>query len=290
MIAAVRTYCEDLIASTGASWDTFWYSPRGNRHLNWLTRIVAALALIWVLSFTGDLTAMLGESGWLSTEVVHQTTTDGDPSEPAPGLSPFFISSSSAVLWAVHAITLLVLGCVLIGFRAPITTPLALLLVLGYVHRAPMVTTVFETVMCMLLLYLTIAAFSSGRDWISNVATRLIQLHLCGIYLLIAASKLGTAAWWTGDATWYLFTDTQHRLGELDGLTQSTYLLNAVAHAWVYFELAFPVLIWNKKLRPLLITISILFWTLTAITTGQIAYAGIMFAANLAFMSDQFEN
>lgn len=295
----VRHYLRDLIDWFGSGWNQFWYAPAAAERLVWLRQIVAVFAFVWLASFSLELVSMFGPSGWLSREVVHQATTDGDLTQFAPGISHLFLFDSSILLWTTHLLSLAVVGAMVLGIAPRITSPLTLLVVLSYIHRAPVVVTAFETVLCMLLLYVslgpnqTIASLrtkarnstSSEHHWLNNLAIRLIQVHLCLLYVLIAASKLGTPDWWTGAAFWYLLTDEQHRLLNLEFLTSSRYLMDLLSHAWVAFEILFPVLIWNRRLSPLLVAVATLVWIFTAVVTGQIGYSLLMIVANIAFIA-----
>jgi hypothetical protein len=62
------------------------------------------------------------------------------------------------------------------------------------------------------------------------------------------------------------------------------YLLNFWTHAIVYFELAFPVLVWSRLLRPILLAISIAVWISLIVVTGHLVFGLTMLAAGLAFV------
>lgn len=294
MFKAASNYLADVTLFVGNGWNRFWFTETEGWNLALLRQLVGAIAFLWLLSFSWELTDMFGPSGWVSMPVVQQVMTGGDPSEPVPGISHLFWMQSPTLLWASHLCCLLCLFSVAIGRWPRVTTALALLVVLSYVHRAPMLTTPFETLLCMLLLYLVFAPSYSmlqwkSQDkpllnWTSNLGSRLIQVHLCGIYWMIATSKLATPAWTSGDGLWYLITDSQHRLVDLTPLLTNMLVLNALTHAWVLFELAFPILIWIHQLRPLLIALSTMLWIVTALLSGQVGYCVLMLIANLAFV------
>ena len=211
-----------------------------------------------------------------------------------PGFSHLFFMQSDGMLWVAHVICLVLVLLVALGIYPEVSTPIAFLIVLSYIHRGSILTGLFEPVLCMLLLYLSLAPKASLRSlmregdgpptWRANVVTRLIQVHLCGFYLLIGLSKLGTPVWWTGEASWFLITDAQQRLVDVSLLSERTYLLNAITHAWVLFDLLYPLLIWNRLARPLLIAVSLLVWLWTGMVTGLVGFAALMIVANLAFV------
>lgn len=294
MLSACRTYPKELIAAIGLAWNQFWFTSRRSAHLILLQHIVGIFAFVWLASYSSELVSMFGQHGWVSRQAVAQMMTDGNSSQFVPGFSHLFLIESAPLLWTSHAIALAVVGLFAIGVASRVTAPLTLLVVLSYVHRAPMMTTPFETILCALLLYLSICPRGSwfslrqGSDessWMANVVTRLIQIHLCEFYVLIAASKLSTPAWWTGDAVQHLMTDSQHCLADFSSLTSNMYLMNAMTHAWLVFELLFPVLIWIRQLRPLMILLSSLIWLFAAVVSGQVGFCLLMLAANVVFIS-----
>jgi len=295
MLVAVRNYFVDLFGAVGFQWTRFWFQPRGSWHLALLRQLVGLLALLWLSSFSFELTALFGTHGLVSLESVHQVMTNGDPTVHVPGFSHFFFQPSDSLMWMAHVVCLLLLVAVTLGLFLRVTVPLALVVVLSYIHRGPMLTGLFEPVLCMLLLYLVwapsdgLAVLLSSKheqreSWRATVVTRLIQLHLCGFYLLGGLSKLGSVVWWTGDAAWYLINDTQNRWVDITSINLHNYVLHGITQAWVLFELMFPLLIWIRRARPLLMFVSLVVWCWTGMMTGLIGFSALMIVANLAFV------
>jgi hypothetical protein len=299
MLASINQYINSLVEETGTSWNRFFYQPSSGVAVAWLRQAVASVAFVWLATYTMDIHSMFGATGWLSNDVIHQATTNGDLRSGSTGFSHLFWITSDSGIWICHLVAVAIAFCAAIGFRPRLTTPLTLLVTLCYVHRSPITNSAFEAVLCMLLAYSCLgpkanlqsirsqASSDESTHWLNTVALRLIQLHTCGIYLLIATSKLGTPDWWSGAALWYLMSDQNQRLIGLDFLANNDYVLDALAHAWVAFELAFPVLVWNRLLRPMTLVLSALFWLLAAISTGQIGYCLLMVLASLAFCQTQ---
>jgi len=296
MLKLARNYLTDLTKSTGAGWNQFWFAPQAYWHLSLLRQLVGLAAFLWLLSFSFDLTGMLGDRGWLTVEAVQQAMTGGDPTATVPGFSHLFYVRSAALLWATHLAAMACTLLVAFGIAPRLTTPLAFVVILSYVHRTAIVSNQFETILCMLLLYLSLAPArnfttllrtkaTDDMHWLANLSTRLIQVHLCGIYVMIATSKFAAPGWSTGDGLWYMLSDSQHRLVDLTSVISSNYALNALSHAWLYFELAFPVLVWNRTLRPLMLAISTFIWVATALVSGLVGYCFLMLVANIAFVS-----
>jgi hypothetical protein len=82
-------------------------------------------------------------------------------------------------------------------------------------------------------------------------------------------------------------TDSQHRLIDATPLAFHSFVGQGITHAWVFFDLAFPLLIWIPKARPLLIGISIVVWAWTGLVTGFIGFSMLMIVSNLAFVPSE---
>lgn len=295
MAGTTSGYYEELTDSVGSGWNEFWFRPRSARQLLLLSRLVSGAALIWLVAMSLELAGMFGSAAWISPESVHQVTTNGDVTQATPGFSHLFWIQSPMLLWVTHGVSMLVVAMATFSIAPRWSIPLTYLIVLSYVHRAPMVTGQFELVLCMMLLYIAVGALArdyraSGADWVFNVMTRLLQVHLCGLYVMTAASKLGTPVWWSGDATWYLIMDAQHQLIDLGWLVNYNLLINGITHLWLLAEILFPILVWQRGLRPLMLVVSSIMWLWTALITGLIGYAALMLCANVIFLGPRRES
>jgi hypothetical protein len=90
-------------------------------------------------------------------------------------------------------------------------------------------------------------------------------------------------SWWNGLGTWWLMTRSESRLVDLTWLPPQ--IVEILTHSVVLFELVFPILIWNRLARPLLLGIAVVMWTVMALMTGQVLFSLMMLVANLAFIS-----
>jgi len=180
---------------------------------------------------------------------------------------------------------------------------LATIVVLSYIHRAPMLSSQFEAVLSFVMIYLCIGRSGDyhSLDWLlwrrkqdggkqlaplsafNTISQRLIQVHVAMLYAVMGLSKLMGDAWWTGMGSWWLMTRSESRLVDLTWLPPQ--IVEILTHCAVLYELAFPILIWNRLARPLLLAISVIMWTFMALITGQALFSLMMLIANLAFIS-----
>lgn len=298
----MKKYLVELSQVAGAAWNRFWFTPSDVFPLAVLRVLTGLAALYFVLSHTADLIRWFGPNGLLPIATMQSLMGGQDSGQTTFRYSHLLLTDDPALLWLGHGVACVVIAAFTIGLWTRITNVLALAAVLTYVHRAPLITGTWEPVLTMVLLYLCLtpcgAALSVDRwraarigrktleksVW-ANLGLRLIQVHLTGLYLMMGLSKLAGEVWWTGEAAWWLIARTDTRVVDLSFLHQAPYLVNLWTHAIVAFELAFPLLIWNRLLRPLLLAVAVVMWTLTGLLTGLFAFAAIMLIANLAFAS-----
>lgn len=323
MNVATTNYWQDLSDSFGAAWNRFWFSPGSVVPVAGL-RIPTGLAAGYlVASYSADLTTWFGSRGLLPVATVTSLTTDASAPTAEATFHWSYLNylTSSAELWTAHILALIVIGLFTAGLWSRITSIASLIIVLSYIHRAPMITGQFEPIVSLLLAYLCLAptgacwsvdawlksrkladnspAGANGsepaRSILANISLRLIQLHIAGLYLIMGLSKLsGTvgaeyfATWWRGEAVWWLITRSESRLIDLTFLhgTVGTYFVNAWTHLLVAFELAFAILIWKPLARPLLLILSVVCWLSIGLVTGLLSFSFVMLVANLAFLPE----
>jgi hypothetical protein len=162
----------------------------------------------------------------------------------------------------VHSVYLGVLALFTLGFHTRITSALAWLGALAYIHRAP--TTLFgmDSILIIMLMYLTLGpsgkalsldrilenyrycrrALSRGGPAprllppaplvSANFTLRLFQLHLCLIYLSAGLAKMPGGHWWNGTAVWRPMATYEY--APLDLALYADSLRFIAAHRWLW--------------------------------------------------------
>lgn len=296
---AIAAYFAELSGAFGDGWNRFWFAPRDARLLCLLRILTGLLATYYVASHTADLIRWFGPHGLLPVDTVRQLT-----SGPAGEFNfrPSYLNHITApgAFWTVHLAALAVTIAFAAGLFARVTNVLTLAVVLAYVHRGPMISGQFEPVLTMLLAYLLLApsgqCLSVDAWWRGgvpaeglssvggNIALRLIQVHTCGFYALMGLTMLSGQVWWSGEAVWWLIARPDSRPLDLTGLAGSLYAINFWTHATVAMALVFPLLVWNRLARPLLLCAAAVFWSLLALLTGLLPFAAAMAVATLSFL------
>ena len=295
MSSAARIHAENSAAEIGERWNRFWFEPSHPASVAAL-RIVAGLAtLYYLLSAIPDLITFLGADGLLpNATILRALQQDADISNYRVSILYYF--DDPVMLWAFHIFSIAAALAFTAGLFSRVTNVVTLIVVLSWVHRLPLFTWQFEPILTMLLLYLcfapTGACYSIDRrwkgpptpSWTATIAVRLIQVHVCMLYVMFALSKLASPVWWLGGGAYLLAAQSEARVVDFTFLRDYLFVINLWTHAIVLFELAFPILIWGRLWRPIMIALSLPIWLGIALLTGLVDFALLMILVNLAFI------
>jgi len=302
-MSAVTAYFQRLSTGIGANWERFWFTPASPLPLGRLRIAVGLITLAYFLSWTADLSRMFAASGLLPPGATQQLLQERASGRIHFHVSPLFSIDSAAGLYAYHAVAIALATLLTLGVFSRVSGLLTLLAVLMHVHRAPMLTGPLETVLVFMLLYLLIGpagdaiSMDAWRNrgtelsnpkpsWTANVSLHLMQVHLAGFVFLVACSMLGSRFWWDGTALWSLEAQELSRPVDLSWLRDFPKLMNGWTHLFVLINLLFPILVWNRLLRPLVVALGIVAWALMIPLTGQVLYVAAVITAMCSFFAD----
>lgn len=292
-------FVRDGAAAASDAWNHFWFTPTDPTTLG-LIRVLAGLMLFYTHAiWTLDLDAFFGEQSWLSREVIAEANRGGY------SWSLLFWCRSSASLWAMHAVALASFTLLTIGLWTRTAAVLAFVFTVSYAHRTPGALYGLDQVNSLLSLYLLLGPSGSrfsvdawrarraGRRAASlsvtaNLSLRLIQCHLCVIYLFAGLSKLQGLTWWNGFAFWGGIANQEYQTLDLTWLADWPLVINALTHLTVAFELSYVVLIWNRWTRPLMLLGAIVLHLGIVIVLGMPTFGLAMLIANISFISQSF--
>jgi hypothetical protein len=284
------------------AWDRFFFTPVDPLPVG-LIRIGTGLLLIWSHVVTAlDLSGFLGSNGWADPAIVRQMW--GPDSR---NWSLWFLVPDEG-LWPAWLAGLAVLVLFTAGIWPRMTAVLAWALAVSTSRRVPVMLHGFDQVLALWVFYLAVTGASgqalalrfparapgrvAGQRGSRNPATisanlclRLIQIHLCVIYLIAGLAKLQGPSWWDGTAVGMLLGNSEFRPIDLTWLARYPYLINLATHGTIAFELAYPVLIWNRWWRPVLLSIAIALHAAIAVVMGLSEFALTMALGNMAFLS-----
>ncbi len=311
LVETPRAYARSLVTA----WDLFWFAPQ-SPHMLGIMRIATGLMLLYShLVVASDIGAFLGDDAWINNQTI-AAIHDGQYSPPDAARSYLWHFSNPILIWGHHLLTIVATACFAAGFLTRISAPLAWWLQLMLVHR--MTGTLFglDQMTTMLAMYLMLAPcgavfsidailrrkfladansnkrlawlFPNARPSVAaNIATRLIQVHLCVVYLFGGLWKARGTAWWDGTAIWFAISNAQYQSIDVTWIGRYPILFSAFAHATVFWEIFYSALVWPKLTRPIILAIAVCVHAGIALFLGMITFGTIMIVANLAFVSPQ---
>lgn len=298
----IRGYMGDV----WEAWNGFWFTPTSPATLSVIRVLAGAMLLYTHAIWTLDLDAFFGPRGWLPPTLMHAVhqAARGPDGSTRMIWTYFDYIQSPTVLWVVHLAALVVFFLLMIGFFSRTMALLACLIAVSYANRVtPGAFFGLDTVNCMLALYLVLgpcgARYSVDRLWRlrrgapaevppsvgANVAVRLIQIHLCVIYLFSGMAKLQGETWWSGEAIWYSIANLEYQSVDLTWLVNHPWLVNLMTHVTVFWELSYCALVWPRLTRPWVLLMAVLVHGGIAIGLGMATFGLAMIIANLAFVS-----
>lgn len=299
--ASLAAYAREL----WQAWNQFWFAPTDPATLSLLRLLAGSLLLYTHAIWSLDLSGFIGSEGFLPVEHLRTLQRIGPDADSPPWhvWSVFYWIKSSWLLWTVHAAALVVFFLLAIGLFSRTVAVLAYLLAVSYAQRVtPGAFFGLDKTNCMLAMYLMLgpcgARYSVDRLWAlkqgakgeappsvsANVATRLIQLHLCVIYLFTALAKLGGDTWQGGTAVWWAVANYEYQSLDLTWLAGWPVLVAALTHVTVFWELFYCCLVWNRFARPIMLWIAMAVHGGIALALGMITFGSAMIIANLSFL------
>jgi len=315
---SISGYFKRLTEEIGNGWNRFWYLPSDPLPLCLLRIFTGLCALLFVLSYTNDLSYFFAPGGILPFELTEQYPPYNAAYNPAT-LSYLSYLESAWELHTAHWVGIGILCLFTIGWYSRITAVLGLVVTLSYIQRAPLVTSEIEPLLAALQFYLCFgpcgARLSVDRYFArrrgkctpgetndpqkffsATLSTRLIQIHLCIIAAMMGLAKLSGPGeltgggewydpWGTGEAVWWMIARPQSRIIEsFTILRDYPYLIAAWTHLIVLAELAFSVFVWNRLLRPLVLAFAVVLWGSLMLISGMAPFYALLIVACISFV------
>jgi hypothetical protein len=166
--------------------------------------------------------------------------------------------SSEAAVWGLYLLLLASAACFAVGFRARVAGVVAALLHIAFNAHDPKIDAGWAWLIGPFVLYLVLCDSSSQLSLDSLLARRrgeparalaapwgmrLLQVHLCTMYLTAGFERLDAASWRNGDIILHALVNTQYGRFDVDWLAIAP-ALHALAFAILVLEPAAPFLLW----------------------------------------------
>ncbi|HVX60581.1 MAG TPA: HTTM domain-containing protein [Pirellulales bacterium] len=301
-MSLVVDYLRELFRAARDGWNRFWFTPSDPATLGLIRILAGAMLLYTHVVWSLGLEAFFGAHAWVSPAAAQQALAMQDGRSYA--WSYWWLIESPAALWTVHIAALVVFAMLMLGLASRIVAVLAYLAAVSYVNRLPGALFGLDQINCMLAMYLMIGpsggAYSLDR-WLAarragtrlppaapsvsgNIATRLIQIHMCVIYFFAGLGKLHGESWWYGDALWGAVANLEYQSLDVTWLAAWPLTVAVLTQVTVYWELFFCVLVWPRILRPVILSLAVPLHLGIAFFMGMITFGLAMLIGCLSFV------
>ncbi|WP_407652595.1 hypothetical protein [Aporhodopirellula aestuarii] len=296
------------------AWDDFWFAARHIETLAVLRIITGAMLLYSHVVLATDLDSFIGVDAWINNDT-SRALHDGTLGEPTAAWSYLWDINSPALIGVHHFITILVAAAFMVGFLTRITGPLAWWFQLMVIHRLLGSLFGLDQILTYCVMYLAFTpcgavfsvdawlrrrlfgnaeSISQKWNWLlpddlpsvsANVATRLLQLHLCVIYLFGGLAKARGQLWWDGTAMWFAVGNYEYQSLDVTFLAAYPRFFTALTHLTLFWEVFYCALIWPRWTRPLTLATAVAVHGGIALGLGMATFGLMMIAANGIFIS-----
>jgi hypothetical protein len=249
---------------TDAVWH-FFLAPSDPRWLGLFRAGVSAVGLVQVWTLWPYLPQLYGNFGFIQWAVVE---TAGDPWTPSIGklclaIEPLGASSTTCVhgVFAVYALSLAGLG---VGFLTRLSAVSAWLAHALTVNSGYLSLYGVDTMLHVCLFYgvwMPIGSVFSVDAWRrrwppeasagATLALRVLQLHLCLIYLNTGLAKARGVQWWRGEALWRALMQPQFAVLDVSWMAEVPWVPLVAGWIVIVIELGYPFLVWPRRTRAL---------------------------------------
>jgi len=296
----------------------FFFRPN-SAHTLALIRIatgsmIAYIHLVWMLnleSFLGPF-ALINNATWRALH--HGTVPDFKWTYLAQ-------TDSMPILW-LHEIFACLAGVMLaLGFLTRAFCILAWFTTLMTVHRMTGMLFGLDQITLMLVMYLCLAGSGNvwsldcglhrrfgnfylkhtwlhaisglpvgARDgvmpkcWSNTFAMRLIQIHLCVIYLFGGLGKMRGEMWWDGSAMWYSVASYEYQSMDMTWTGHFPVLSSIFTHLTLFWEVSYCAIVWPRWTRPWTLLVALLVHGGIAFFLGMVTFGFMMIVANISFV------
>jgi hypothetical protein len=255
------------------------------------------------------------EGGWLES--------DGEMFKGQSMWSIYYHVEDPKWVWMIHAAIMIAALLFTVGLWTRVTSVLTWVGSLMYLHRMMQPGMLFgmDTMTNIGLFYLMFAPCGAalsvdrwrqvrrerqrlGDKYVpqppqprvsATFATRLLQINFCLIYFASGTSKLMGTSWWNGTAPNGFLLN--YSFAPFDVPAYVNALSWLVKHRWLWelngaviviytlvLELGFPILVWNRHTRWLMVCGSVLLHTGIALLMGLVTFSLMMLVLVLAFV------
>jgi hypothetical protein len=292
---------QSWLRAVARGWDRFWFQPALPHTLAAIRILGGAMLLYTHTAWTIGLEDFLGAKSWLGADTAALLNRGAAGYNFA--WSFWYWIESPALVWTVHLAALVVFALLTVGLFTRVVAVLAFIAAVSYCHRLNGTLFGLDQINVFVAMYLMLG--DSGGVWSvdrwlarrrrtepcsvlpavgTNIAVRLLQVHMCVIYLFGGIGKARGPTWWDGTAMWLAFANLEYQSLDMTWTVHYPWLLALLAHVTVFWETFYCFLVWPKLTRPIVLGLAVLVHLGIAVCLGMKTFGLAMIIGNIAFV------
>jgi hypothetical protein len=257
---------------------------------------LAAILLLQTLAVGSALGELYGEHGLIQWPLVNAMSPEGMPRIGwlVNLLGPYGVSADACVR-AVFFAQVASLACLLIGFHTRLAALLAwsahvLMTVTG--NASIYGFDQFATIALFYCVWMPVGDDLSadralgrivgGPSSAARLSLRVLQLHMCIVYLASGVEKATGEQWWNGEAIWRALIYPSTAFCDFSWLADYVWLAKLICWGTLAVEVGYAFLIWPRRTRRLWLVAIIGLHAGIAFTMGLVFFAAIMILLNVS--------
>ncbi|WP_437936568.1 hypothetical protein [Sorangium sp. So ce341] len=290
-MTAPRAAIAGGFARTWAAVERFAFAPASAAPLAVLRIGLAAVLLVQAGMVAPALFDLYGRSGILQGPLVDAL---GRPASVRLGwligrLTTLGVGEEPVIV-AVGASYVLALVALLAGWHARMAAAAAwlshLMLLMMTADRTNYGVDRFANIFLFYLMWMPAGAALSldrrlgrtpvGPTSVARLALRVVQVHLCIVYLASGLGKALGEQWWNGEAIWRTLNMPEYRQYDFTWLAYHPWLAAGAGWMVLLVEIGYPLMIWPRRTRRLWIAATVALHVGIAVFMGLGIFGAIM--------------
>jgi hypothetical protein len=257
---------------------------------------LAGILLLQTLAVGSALGELYGERGLIQWPIVNAINPPGMPriSWLVDLLAPYGVSADACVR-GVYFAQVASLACLLIGYHTRLAAVLAWLahLLLTVTGNASIYGfDQFATIALFYCVWMPVGDDLSadralgrnpgGPSPAARLSLRVLQIHLCIVYLTSGIEKATGEQWWNGEAIWRALIFPTAAFFDFTWLADYARLAKLLCWGTLAVEIGYVLLIWLRRTRKLWLLATVGLHLGIALTIGLVFFSALMILLNVA--------
>lgn len=167
---------------------------------------------------------------------------------------------------------------------------------MNFLNRTSVINTGGEVLIGLFLFYLLFIGRTKSKDplikliqnALNNTFTYAIVIQFLSVYIISSWWKLLDEGWMSGFALLHAMNiDTYSFFGIGEFLYDHIWISKVLTYLSIIYQVSFPMLVWNKKIKPYLLISGVLFHLSIAIFMGIFSFGLIMIIGYVLFLNNR---